>query len=95
LKNNQTNKMSFLARRAATLSIPRTALATVPRASFTTTVLLRKTATETVKDGVKAVDRAVSDKLVDGINIGGKWYNIATESPALLRGQPPCVKMHH
>lgn len=64
--------MSFLTeittRRFATLS--RTTFTNVPRASFTTTVQLRKTAVEATKDTLKTVDRAVSDKLVDGINVG-------------------------
>lgn len=68
--------MSFLTevttRRLATLSssISRTTLTTVPRASFTTTIQLRKTPVEATKDTLKSVDRAVSDKLVDGINMG-------------------------
>jgi hypothetical protein len=33
----------------------------------------QKSAAESVKGGIKGVDRAVSDKLVDGINIGGKF----------------------
>ncbi|KAH6606043.1 hypothetical protein Trco_005196 [Trichoderma cornu-damae] len=37
--------------------------------TFTTSMHVRRTATETVKDGLKHIDRAVSDKLVDGINI--------------------------
>jgi hypothetical protein len=66
-------KMSFIAaRRAATLSFSRSALTTVPRASFTTSVVLRKTATETVKDTVKTVDKAVASKIVDGIEVGGQ-----------------------
>ncbi|KAK1981322.1 hypothetical protein LZ30DRAFT_823154 [Colletotrichum cereale] len=66
--------MSFLiettGRRLATLPrvIPRT-FAVAPR-SFTTTVPAQKSATETVKDGLKTVDRKVSDKLVDGIDAG-------------------------
>ncbi|PSR85680.1 hypothetical protein BD289DRAFT_453184 [Coniella lustricola] len=68
--------MSFLtevtARRMATLT--RTAASstftTVPRASFTTSLYLRKTVTEAAKDTLKTVDRAVSDKLVDGIDAG-------------------------
>ncbi|TPX17635.1 uncharacterized protein E0L32_012080 [Thyridium curvatum] len=65
--------MSFLTetavRRLAT--VPRTfAVSTVPRAAFSSSIILQKTATETAKDAVKQVDRAVSDKLVDGINIG-------------------------
>ncbi|KAJ0164516.1 hypothetical protein CTA2_810 [Colletotrichum tanaceti] len=66
--------MSFLiettGRRLATLPrvIPRT-FAVAPR-SFATTVPAQKSATETVKDGLKTVDRKVSDKLVDGIDAG-------------------------
>lgn len=77
--------MSFLieasVRRMAT--IPRTlAVSSVSRASFTTTVQLHKSATETVKDSVKSVDRAVSDKLVDGIDLGGEpgLLSAATET---------------
>ncbi|KAK5995567.1 hypothetical protein PT974_03980 [Cladobotryum mycophilum] len=53
---------------AATLSASRIAAAHSSRA-FTTTYPVQKTATETVKDGLKTVDRAVSDKLVDGIDL--------------------------
>jgi len=67
------------ARRMATVS--RTAVvSSAPRASFTTTVRLQKTPTETVKSGVKGVDRAVSDKLVDGIEIGTKVGNKVKEA---------------
>lgn len=68
--------MSFLietvGRRMATLPrvVPRAA-AIAPR-QFTTTTPAHKSATETVKDGLKTVDRKVSDKLVDGINLGCK-----------------------
>lgn len=65
--------MSFAVRRVALAS--RTAVSTVPRASFTTGSILNKTPTESVKDGLKKVDRVVSDKLVDGINVAGKSYN--------------------
>jgi hypothetical protein len=37
---------------------------------FSTSLVTRKTATEAVKDTVKTVDRKVSDKLVDGIELG-------------------------
>ncbi|KAH9227174.1 hypothetical protein K456DRAFT_1902754 [Colletotrichum gloeosporioides 23] len=66
--------MSFLietvGRRMTTLPcvVPR-AVAVAPR-QFTTTTPVHKSATETVKDGLKTVDRKVSDKLVDGINLG-------------------------
>lgn len=64
------------ARRAATMTTPlpiiRTA-ALAPRtatAAFTTSPTPNKSATETVKDSLKTVDRKVSDKIVDGINLG-------------------------
>ncbi|KAJ0117377.1 hypothetical protein N8I77_006740 [Diaporthe amygdali] len=70
--------MSFLTemtfRRMATIS--RTAArssnftSTVPRAAFSTTVQLQKNPVDATKDGLKKVDRVVSDKLVDGIDIG-------------------------
>ncbi|KAG8162430.1 hypothetical protein KVR01_008195 [Diaporthe batatas] len=43
---------------------------TAPRAAFSTTVQLRKNPVDATKDGLKKVDRVVSDKLVDGIDIG-------------------------
>lgn len=81
--------MSFLteltARRMATVS--RAALRTsVPRASFTTTVQMRKTPVEATKDTLKNVDRAVSDKLVDGINVASTLYTRI--SNPLLREKP-------
>ena len=57
-------------RRVATVS--RAAAPTVPRATFATTVRLQKNPIDTAKDGLKKVDRVVSDKIVDGINIGSK-----------------------
>lgn len=68
--------MSFLTeltvRRMASLQLPRTVATTAPRAAFSISTQRQKTVTESVKDSVKKVDRVVSDKLVDGINIGGK-----------------------
>jgi hypothetical protein len=59
------------ARRVATLQIPRTLAASAPRAAaFSTSFQFQKSAAETAKDALKTVDRAVSDKLVDGINMG-------------------------
>ncbi|KAH8706443.1 hypothetical protein BGZ61DRAFT_477089 [Ilyonectria robusta] len=61
--------MSFLTEniiRQATL-IPRIIARQSPRA-FSTSLVFNRTATEAIKDGAKSVDRAVSDKLVDGIN---------------------------
>lgn len=60
--------MSF-ALRSATRALPRV---NATRA-FTSTVVYQKTATETVKDGVKTVDQAVSSKIVDGIDAAGTW----------------------
>lgn len=51
-------------------AVPRVMAINVPR-TFSTSIVMRKTATETVKDGLKTVDRKVSDKLVDGIDVAG------------------------
>jgi len=63
--------MSFLYQ---TTPVLRTAVRTsVTRSSprlFSTTVVYQKSATETVKDGLKAVDRTVSDAAVAGIDKG-------------------------
>lgn len=73
LLNQTTARMSFLtevsARRVATLS--RTRFTTLPRATFTTSVYLRKSIVDAGKDALKTADRAVSDKIVDGIDVGG------------------------
>lgn len=58
--------MSFLAR-TSFRAAPRAAFAT---RAFSTSFAAHKSATETVKSGLKTVDRAVSDKLVDGIELG-------------------------
>ncbi|RYP84098.1 hypothetical protein DL769_001243 [Monosporascus sp. CRB-8-3] len=55
------------ARRMALLA--RASLVQAPR-QFSTSIVAQKSATETVKDSLKQVDRKVSDKLVDGINVG-------------------------
>ncbi|PTB44485.1 uncharacterized protein TrAFT101_003037 [Trichoderma asperellum] len=67
--------MSFLTRtintsRTVAFATPvsRIAAARTSR-TFTTSLAAQKTATETVKDELKHIDRVVSDKLVDGINI--------------------------
>ncbi|TGJ85515.1 hypothetical protein E0Z10_g3242 [Xylaria hypoxylon] len=65
--------MSFLtetiARRVALTS--RVAWVQAPR-QFGTSMAACKTMTESAKDTIKTVDRKVSDKLVDGINMGSK-----------------------
>ncbi len=61
--------MSFLTSR--TLATSRAASFAPAVRAFTTTALRQKTTTETVKDTLKTVDRAVSNKIVDGIELGG------------------------
>lgn len=63
-----TRRMATLTRTAA-----KTSFTTLPRASFSTTVQLRKGPVEAAKDTLKTVDRAVSDKLVDGIDVGSTY----------------------
>jgi hypothetical protein len=60
--------MSFLTRNTIT-SASRASIAFAPRA-FSTSLAARKVVPDAVKDTAKTVDRAVSDKLVDGIEIG-------------------------
>lgn len=62
--------MSFLTTRAAFTARRAFVAGVVPRA-FSTTVVVNKTATETVKDALKTVDKAVSQKIVGGIEVGG------------------------
>jgi uncharacterized protein YjbJ (UPF0337 family) len=61
--------MSFLTESAVrrVAMLPRAVAISAPR-PFTTSLMAQKTATESVKDGLKTVDRTVSDKLVDGID---------------------------
>ena len=47
--------------------VARASMVQTPR-QFSTSIAAQKSATEAVKDGLKTVDRKVSDKLVDGIN---------------------------
>ncbi|KAL7797295.1 hypothetical protein V8C37DRAFT_306467 [Trichoderma ceciliae] len=67
--------MSFLTRtinasRTAGILTPVSRIAAVQTSrTFATSLAAQRTATESVKDSLKHVDRAVSDKLVDGINI--------------------------
>lgn len=64
--------MSFLVERVI-LRAPR-ALAFTPRAAtFSTSQFYRKTATDTVKDSVKTVDKTISSKIVDGIEATGMF----------------------
>ncbi|KAH8595182.1 hypothetical protein B0O99DRAFT_594763 [Bisporella sp. PMI_857] len=60
--------MSFLTRTA--LRAPRS-IAFAPRA-FSTSFIAQKSATESVKDTAHSVDKAVANKIVDGIELGEK-----------------------
>lgn len=73
---HEIKKMSFLTRTAIRSS---RSVTFAPRA-FSTSLANRKTATEAVKDTVKTVDRKVSDKLVDGIELGRKYSNLQNSS---------------
>jgi hypothetical protein len=60
--------MSFLTR-----TVPRfSAQASSGARAFSTTLVSRKIVPDAVKEPVKKIDRAVSDKLVDGIELGRK-----------------------
>ncbi|KAL1842481.1 hypothetical protein VTK73DRAFT_3112 [Phialemonium thermophilum] len=76
--------MSFLTeatvRRLAGSQLPRALGTTAPRASFSVSVQHQKSAKDTVKDSLKTVDRVVSDKLVDGINVGATVANKIKEA---------------
>lgn len=61
--------MSFLTRTAPSLFRATRTTTFAPRA-FSTSFVVRKSPTETVKAAAKTVDRAVANKLVDGIEIG-------------------------
>ncbi|KAM4056587.1 hypothetical protein HRG_003457 [Hirsutella rhossiliensis] len=75
--------MSFLSEKFVRLAVPASRLAAVrtaaaaPRA-FTTSAAVRKSPTETVKDGLKAVDRTVSDNVViPGLDAAAKAKDVA------------------
>ena len=64
--------MSALASRTALASrrLAATPLTSLSRVAFSTTTSNHRTAVDSAVDTLKAVDRKVADKLVDGINIG-------------------------
>jgi len=75
--------MSFLYQSSRTLlrnSHPATRSAT---RAFSTTLQQRKTATETVKDGLKKVDRTVADAAVVGIEKGQELTGKAKETAGI------------
>ncbi|KAE9369674.1 hypothetical protein N431DRAFT_427844 [Stipitochalara longipes BDJ] len=61
--------MSFLTR-TPLLRAGRTTFASHANRAFSTTLVSRKVVPDVVKEPVKKIDRAVSDKLVDGIELG-------------------------
>lgn len=68
--------MSFLTERIfrAALPLSRRVAVQAPR-SFSTSLAWRKTPTESVKDGLKTVDRAVTDNVViPGIDAAGALF---------------------
>ncbi|KIH93034.1 hypothetical protein SPBR_03277 [Sporothrix brasiliensis 5110] len=66
---------------SATTFAPRVATASfIHSRHLSSTAPQRKTVTESAKDTLKSVDRAVSDKLVDGINIGCKLAAVADKA---------------
>ncbi|KAG4429361.1 hypothetical protein IFR05_015160 [Cadophora sp. M221] len=79
--------MSFLTSR----TILRATRTPITARAFSTTFVARKSATETVKDGVKTVDRKVSDVLVEGIEAGQtatqKAKEVAGMSSSELKGK--------
>lgn len=83
-----TSRTAALARRVATA--PRGATTTLlPRAAFTTTTPHQKSTVDSAKDTLKSVDRKVSDKLVDGINIGSALPLFPPSSPFPPPRAPP------
>jgi hypothetical protein len=71
---NSTRRVAALAATALRPAAVRPVFAAAarPGAAFSTTQPACKTVIENVKDGARVVDRAVSDKLVDGISVAGK-----------------------
>jgi hypothetical protein len=55
--------------------------------AFSTTLVTRKIVPDAVKEPVKKIDRAVSDKLVDGIELGRKHSIPLSPSPFLKRSE--------
>lgn len=81
--------MSFISKRLVRLAAPASRLMTTPRPRrLGTTVARGKSPAETVKDGFKAVDRTVSDKVVlPGIDAVGE--SCAPETHTFLNPRSP------
>lgn len=66
------DKMTSLARVAAGYAFSSTKLAPRTTASFSTSFLQKNKAADAFREKAKDVDRAVSNKIVDGISMGRK-----------------------
>ena len=75
--------MSQIATRRMAL-VARASIAQAPR-QFSTSFAAQKSATESVKDGLKTVNRKVSDKLVDGINASSMSTSLPSSPSPLVR----------
>ncbi|KAI9743252.1 MAG: hypothetical protein M1818_003098 [Claussenomyces sp. TS43310] len=80
--------MSFLTRTAlrttATSSLPRTLRS---QALFSTSLAARKSATEQVKETAHKVDKTISSKIVDGIEVGENVAQKAKETAGIKTSQ--------
>ncbi|KAH6615897.1 hypothetical protein B0J18DRAFT_438454 [Chaetomium sp. MPI-SDFR-AT-0129] len=75
-----TQRTATVTRRLATTTTTSTTSSILPRAAFSTTVRHQKSAVDSAKETLKSVDRKVSDKLVDGINIGSAYADKIKEA---------------
>jgi len=67
--------MSFLTRTVLPrFSVQASSLRVAGARAFSTTLVTIKIVPDAVKEPVKKIDRAVSDKLVDGIELGRKYF---------------------
>ena len=72
---------TFISRRLA--SLPSQTPLLFLRATITTTSCHQKSAVDSAKDTLKKVDHAISEKLVDGIDIGSTFLHCSLLSPYL------------
>jgi len=78
------SKMSFLTRTTLRVAPSSSILA---RRAFSTSFISRKSATETVKDAAKTVDKKVSSKIVDGIEASETVAKKAKEVGGMSAGE--------
>ncbi|KAH8798116.1 hypothetical protein F5882DRAFT_395172 [Hyaloscypha sp. PMI_1271] len=80
--------MSFLTRTVLPLfSVQASSLRIAGARAFSTTLVTRKIVPDAVKEPVKKIDRAVSDKLVDGIELGQNAAQKAKEVAGMSKGE--------